>query len=251
MTRSNDQADGFGEPVARSPRLSDSVAEMMLDTILSRHLQPGDPLPSERELGDQFGVSRTVIREAVRSLSAKGVVSSLPGRGLVVAALDPQNVSSSMNLYLRGQPGEIPYERIHEVRSALEVDCAGRAAERATDAEIEKLRETHKRMGDDLDDIEIASQADVEFHRAIAESTDNQLYLIMLDSIGDVLLEIRRMTLGLPNDAESGQEQHGEILAAIESHDAKRARKAMRNHLAAALERWQSIESGAVDGDAA
>ncbi|MBS1860774.1 MAG: FadR family transcriptional regulator [Actinobacteria bacterium] len=248
MMRPTDQAGGFGQPVTRGPRLSDRVAELMLDTILSRQLQPGDPLPSERELGDQFGVSRTVIREAVRSLSAKGVVSSLPGRGLVVAALDPEDVSSSMSLYLRGQAGGIPYERIHEVRSALEVDLIGRAAERASEEDLEKLREAHERMGSTLDDLEGASQADVAFHRALAESTDNVLYLIMLDSIGDVLLDIRRRTLGLPDDAPRGHKEHAAILAAVEAHDAERAREAMRAHLASALERWHTLEPAADGG---
>src|SRR3982751_260678 len=62
------------EQVTREPRLSDKVAEMMLETILSRRLAVGDRLPSERELGEQFGVSRTVVREAVRALVTKGVI---------------------------------------------------------------------------------------------------------------------------------------------------------------------------------
>lgn len=246
MSRSNNQPKGFGEPVARVPRLSDRVAEMMLETILERHLQPGDPLPSERELGDQFGVSRTVIREAVRSLSAKGIVSSLPGRGLVVAAMDPEDVSSSMNLYLRGQQ-PLPYDHVHEVRNALEVDAAGLAAERATDEDIAILRGLHEKMGRAFDDIEAASASDVAFHRAIAESTDNELFLIMLDSIGDVLLEIRRATLGLPNDAQQGHEEHAVILEAIAAHDRDAARAAMRKHLASALESWK--DRGGVEID--
>lgn len=241
MTPADKEANGFGQPVARAPRLSDRVADMMLETILERELQPGDPLPSERDLGDQFGVSRTVIREAMRSLSARGVVSSLPGRGLVVAALDPEDVTSSMSLYLRGQR-HLPYERIHEVRSALEVDVAGLAAERATAADIAKLHEAHQRMAVAVDDVEVASQADVDFHRAVAESTDNDLFLIMLDSIGGVMLEIRRVTLGLPNDAQVGTEQHERILAAIESHDVEGARAAMHEHLETALHAWQALD---------
>ncbi len=72
--------------VTREPRLSDKVAELLLETILSPGLQPGDRLPSERELGEQFGVSRTVIREAVRALAAKGVINVRTGSGLRVAA---------------------------------------------------------------------------------------------------------------------------------------------------------------------
>ena len=93
------------EQVAREPRLSDKVADMMLATILSNRLQVGDRLPSERELGEQFGVSRTVVREAVRALVAKGVIEVRSGSGLRVAAVDAAAVSESMSLYLRGGVG--------------------------------------------------------------------------------------------------------------------------------------------------
>ena len=90
------------EQVRREPRLSDKVAEMMLDTILSRRLAVGDRLPSERELGEQFGVSRTVVREAVRALVAKGVIEVRSGSGLRVAAVDAAAVSESMSLFMHG-----------------------------------------------------------------------------------------------------------------------------------------------------
>ena len=72
-------SEALFQQVAREPRLSDKVAEMMLETILSRRLQVGERLPSERELGEQFNVSRTVVREAVRALVAKGVIEVRSG----------------------------------------------------------------------------------------------------------------------------------------------------------------------------
>src|ERR671925_600852 len=92
------------EQVRRQPRLSDKVAEMMLNTILSRRLTVGDRLPSERELGEQFGVSRTVVREAVRALVAKGVIEVRSGSGLRVAAVNASTVQESMSLFLRDAP---------------------------------------------------------------------------------------------------------------------------------------------------
>src|SRR5881628_1454219 len=90
------------DQVTREPRLSDKVADMMLETILSDRLKVGDRLPSERELGEQFGVSRTVVREAVRALVTKGVIDVRSGSGLRVAAVDANAVSESMSLFLRG-----------------------------------------------------------------------------------------------------------------------------------------------------
>jgi GntR family transcriptional repressor for pyruvate dehydrogenase complex len=230
----------FGRPVDRAPRLSDRVADLMLEQILSRGLRPGDALPSERELAEQYGVSRTVIREAVRSLAAKGVVSAQAGRGLCVAAVEADAVSASMNLYLRGVD-ELPYERVHEVRLAIETEVAELAAQRAEDAEIEELAAISRRFKEVIDDVDAVSDADVEFHRALARLTHNELFVIMLDSIGDVLLEIRRATLGLPDDAQHGYEQHERILAAVRAHDPQAAREAMRGHLDDAFESWRQL----------
>jgi len=241
MADRSDAVLAFGDEVTRGPRLSDRVADLMLETILSRGLQPGDQLPSERELGEQFAVSRTVIREAVRSLAAKGIVSSRPGRGLAVAAVDADSVSASMNLFLRGNHRALPYERVHEVRTTLELEVARLAAERATDAELERLSAIHERLGTILFELEDASRADVEFHRTMAELTHNPLYVIMLDSIGDVLLEIRRATMHNRKDAEHGYAEHGRILAAITRHDGEAARDAMRKHLEHALREWRRL----------
>src|SRR3954464_7521810 len=130
--------------VNRERRLSDKVADMMLETILSDRLKVGDRLPSERELGEQFGVSRTVVREAVRALVTKGVIDVRSGSGLRVAAVDANAVSESMSLFLRG--GTLDFEKVHEVRTLLEVHIAGLAADRATTADLAGLREVHERM---------------------------------------------------------------------------------------------------------
>src|SRR3989442_2687911 len=124
--------------VTREPRLSDKVAELLLETILSPDLQPGDRLPSERELGEQFGVSRTVIREAVRALAAKGVIDVRTGSGLRVAAVDSATVSESMSLFMRGST-TLDYPKVHEVRAMLEVEIAGLAAERASREDLAEL----------------------------------------------------------------------------------------------------------------
>jgi GntR family transcriptional regulator, transcriptional repressor for pyruvate dehydrogenase complex len=220
-------------------RLSDKVAGELLASITERGMRPGDKLPSERELGEQFGVSRTVVREAVRALAAKGVIDARTGSGLRVAEVPATAVSESMSLYLRGR-ASLDYAQIHEVRSMVEVEVAARAAERATAADIERLREVCERMAESLDDLEWVSQADVDFHRTLAELTHNELYVIMLDSIGDVLLEIRRATLGVTGRPLKGLRAHRKILRAVERHDPAAAREAMRVHLADSATVWQT-----------
>jgi GntR family transcriptional repressor for pyruvate dehydrogenase complex len=230
---------GIGVPLTRAPRLSDRVAETILDVILEQGLRPGDQLPSERELGEQFGVSRTVVREAVRGLAARGVVETHAGRGLSVAAVGLEDVATSMRLYLHGQD-ELPYQKVDEVRTLLEVSVAGLAALRGTEDQLATLREAHGRM-QAIDDPEEYALLDLEFHRALARMTQNELHLIMLDSIRDVLLEIRRAASRLPNDHAAALEEHQAILDRVAARDEQGARRAMERHLRHASEDWKQI----------
>lgn len=229
------------QPPLRSPRLSDIVAERLLSAILADGLPPGSKLPSERELGERFQVSRTVIREATRLLAAKGIIDVRPGSGLSVAQADPAAVAASMNLYLRSL--SIPYEKIHEVRTMIEVQVAGLAAERHDEEQLARLRQTHLRLTTLTDgrDLEALAVADVAFHRQVAEMTGNELHLLMLDSIGEVMLEIRRATVANLDDARAAVHAHGLILDRIAAGDAEGARAAMVAHLDAAFGEWQRM----------
>jgi GntR family transcriptional regulator, transcriptional repressor for pyruvate dehydrogenase complex len=254
-----DHADGSASETAepalfglvnRERRLSDKVADLMLETILSDRLQVGDRLPSERELGEQFGVSRTVIREAIRALVTKGVIDVRSGSGLRVAAVDANAVSESMSLFLRG--GTLDFEKVHEVRAVLEVHLAGLAAERATDADIAQLRGIHERMQSETADVEAAARDDLEFHRAIARATHNELFLLLMDSIGSSLIDIRRENLG-SGSAPMTLSQHQGILEAIAAHDPDAARTAMRIHLEGVAAFWREhshVPTASGDGDA-
>ena len=233
------------EQVTREPRLSDKVADMMLETILSRRLAVGDRLPSERELGEQFGVSRTVVREAVRALVAKGVIEVRSGSGLRVAAVDAAAVSESMSLYVHG--GGIDFERVHEVRTMLEVHIAGLAAERAGPEDVERLSAVHERMQREAGNVDAAARDDLEFHRVIARATHNDLFLLLMDSIGASLIDIRRENLG-SGSAPLTLAQHERILDRIAAHDPDGARVAMSDHLDGVAEFWR--EQRALRGEA-
>ena len=230
------RAEALFQQVPREPRLSDKVAEMMLETILSRKLQVGDRLPSERELGEQFNVSRTVVREAVRALVAKGVIEVRSGSGLRVAAVDAAAVSESMSLYLRG--ATLDFEKVHEVRALLEVHIAGTAAERATEEDLARLRVVHERMQREAGDVEHAARDDLEFHRMIALATQNELYLLLMDSIGSALIDIRRENLG-SGSTPLTLSQHEAVLGRIAARDPDGAREAMAAHLEGVARWWR------------
>lgn len=235
--RSGDDPEplGFAE-LPRTPRLSDRVVESMRSEIVSRGLTPGTQLPSERELVDQFGVSRTVIREAIGALTGMGLVEVRSGSGLQVAAADESMAAKSLSWYIRG--GGFDYPKVHEVRSMVEVEMSALAAQRRTESHMTTLAAAHERFGHELTvGVDAAAIADVEFHEAIARATGNELFSVLLGSIADALVEIRKELLSGESAQETlarGQQtltQHTAILAAIGDQDADGARLAMRTHL--------------------
>jgi GntR family transcriptional repressor for pyruvate dehydrogenase complex len=225
--------------VARMPRLSDTVAEHMLEAIVAGSFREGDILPSERELSEQFGVSRTVIREAVRTLATRGVVEVHSGRGVRVISPHPDRVTEAVSLLLRAD-GVLDFGKVHEVRTMLETYFAGVAAERGTEddhREIERLLEAWE---DATGDVAASSRLDVDFHRAIAKAGHNELFLVLLDSIAGALLETRRATLALEHRHVKVYAEHRDIVAAIKVRDPEMARRAMAVHLSGVAETWRS-----------
>lgn len=225
--------------VDRTPRLSDVVSERLLAAIHDAKLEPGAKLPSERELGDQFGVSRTVIREAIRHLAARGVLDVRSGSGATVARIDSSGVTDALALFL-GRTGFPDPRKIHEVRELIETQTARLAAQRATDEHLAEIRRTHERLTQVADDPEAAAEADVAFHRAIARATENELFVVLVDSIGDIMMDIRRATVWKPGRVQVGIEHHGRILAALESRDVEATVRAMEDHLVESLQALMS-----------
>jgi len=212
----------------RGVGLADKVASAVADSIASGRLEPGDKLPSERELGELFGVSRPVVREAVRSLKAKGLLADNPRRGHVVQALRRETVTESLTLYLRGQ--RLDYGKLMEVRAVVEVENAGLAAGQASSEQIDLLRKASARLLPGLPAEQVAS-ADVEFHRTIAIVSGNSFFEILIDAIREVLLTLQLSTRF--EDVIVGEVKlaHDLIVERIAAGDADGARSAMRAHL--------------------
>ena len=232
-----DRPDGFTR-IARSARLADRVAGALAESIVSGRLEPGTKLPTERELCEQFGVSRPVVREAVRSLIAKGLLDDSPRRGHVVSALGRDTVTESLTLYLRGQ--RLDYTKLMEVRAVIEVENAGRAAECATPEDLEALTAAADALTKGLD-AEEAALADVGFHRAIATATGNEFFGVLLDSIREVLITVQLPTLAEPKIVAGAIRHHRRIIDAIGRGDRDGARAAMRKHLQDAERGMRSV----------
>jgi DNA-binding FadR family transcriptional regulator len=230
----------------RAPTLSDRVTDRVLTMISTAALRPGDRLPSERDLAARFGVSRTVVREALRSLAAKGVLDVRTGSGAIVARVDAERASEALRLFMQSAHSQesesaISYEQINDVREMIETRVTRIAAQLATDEDLEGLRQIHAQFESVPEDPEAASRLDVAFHRAIAASTHNPLYLIMLDSIEPVLLDIRRRTLSVSGRPTRAASAHATILKCLVEHDAPGAEQAMEDHLQDSRAVWRQL----------
>ncbi len=214
----------------RTSRLYEQIVQQVEDSILKGQLKPGDQLPAERDLAQRFGVSRTAVREAVKTLREKGLVEAYSGRGTFVTNGTSQAIRQSLDLMIRinQQDGSA---NLVELRLVLEPEIAGLAASRIDDQLLATMREAVAVMDRSLRDPDAFVEADLDFHLALAEAVGNPLILSLLDSIVGLLREQRSRIFNIDGGPERGQFHHKRILAAIEQRDPGSAREAMRAHL--------------------
>lgn len=221
----------------REPTLSERVTDQIEGLIIQSQLQPGDRLPPERELAQQFGVSRTVIREAIRTLSAKGMLEVQAGGGTVVSSPSAEAVAQSMNLYLRGSQPRIDYSKVHEIRYLLEVEIAGLAAKRRTNEDLARMEQILQEAAETgQTNREIFAKTDVAFHSALAQATHNDLFGLILDSLADIMFEIRLSGFNVPGTVASSLLNHRAIFEKVQAGDEEGAREAMRQHMIESVE---------------
>src|SRR5690606_1965681 len=158
--------------------------------------------PPERELARQFSVSRTVVREAVRALTAQGLLEVRAGSGSVVRNPGSEAFAESMALYLRVGGRDFDYRKILEGRRVLEVEIAGLVAERCTPEDLAALTALVAEIPSVADDGDGWLRNDMDFHALLAQATKNELFSLLLDSIADVLASVRRMGFSVPNPAD-------------------------------------------------
>lgn len=222
---------GVLDSIERADNLSERAAGRIRDHILSHGLKPGDRLPTERSLAEQLGVSRTVVREAVKSLQAKGLVSVQTGSGTYVAEVTPGSVSDLWELALYTQSDEERERKLQEMRRVVEVEIAVLAAARATAESIAELAILLVRQKASLGDKAAYVQADLDFHQALARATQNECFGLVVAPLTDLLLEAHSRSYDTPGLAERGLGEHERILRAVAAHDVEGARRAMGEHL--------------------
>ena len=231
------------EKVSAAPTLSDQVAQALLARIESGHLAPGEKLPPEAALAPEFGVSRTVVREAISRLKQGGLVESRQGSGVFVSlqpAVSPLRIDDSV---IESREAVV---QIVELRRAIESEAAALAAQRRSDSQLLEIERAFRAI-----DVEVAAggdgvAADVSFHREIARATGNPYFLKTLEFLSQYLMAATRMTRA--NEARriefmrQVRDEHSVIVEAIRRQDAVAARNAAATHMFNAARRLATAE---------
>jgi GntR family transcriptional regulator, transcriptional repressor for pyruvate dehydrogenase complex len=202
--------------------------------ILSGELRPNDPLPTERELAQQFSVSRTAVREAIKALEQAGLVTVRQGRGVTVAAASQARVADSIARFLRVENG--PMWALVELRSILETEIAALAAQRRTADDLARLTALVERMDQLVAAPTEYVETDLEFHRALVASAHNPLFDVVLDPFRSELRHSRDIGATVPNAPTRSIVTHRRILEAVRSSNSSRARREMRSHFRQLIE---------------
>ena len=222
--------------------LASRVRDEIVKLVREEGLVAGDRLPSAERLCERYGVSRTVVREAVAHLTAQGFLRSRRGSGVFVN--DPEAQSPPpVHFDWPTDMGDVL--DVLELRLSVEVEAAGLAAERRTEAHLAKMDTALAAFGRSMDDLTVASTADRSFHEAIANATGNPQFELFLARLGERMLP--RKALGVNFDSEEARRdfartidaEHQAIYRAIVERAADEARQAMRLHLGNSSRRYR------------
>lgn len=219
-------------PLSASARMPERVTLALQELIRNGSYPPKSRLPAEGDMAISFGVSRTVIREAISRLKAEGLVESRQGSGVFVAASLPQ-VPFRIAASVMNSVTEVL--QVAELRRGMEAESAALAAERASAVELADLQQLLAAIDADVAAGGDGVAADIEFHRGIARATGNPHFLALWDYLGQFLRSTIRITRAWEAQRQETRDQvtaeHQAICNAILARDPSAARDAARHHM--------------------
>ena len=232
-------------PHVRKSTLVHRVTDELRQMILSGDLQPGDFLPTRKDLAAQFGVGLSTIHEAIQALSAVGMLESRPGKGTWVredtleTLIHPTAVETRL--------GELDADKVYEARFVIEIALTELAAKRATPEDVECIRSALETMEATMDDDEAFVEADLEFHLAVAQAGRNELLEQFYHISRKLLVTVIGEMVKLPHVKEDALRIQRDTAEAIDEGDSDRAREVAiehMKHVRDVLDTWEHSEVG-------
>lgn len=213
----------------KKDRLYKHIVDEITRLMLTGEMPPGYQLPTEQELAGQFGVSRTVVREAIKALSSQGLVDVSPGRGMVITQMPIETVTNSLHLLLKLE--DHSFDHLLAARRILEVPLAGLAALNARPDDLKMLEKQLQKMRESVGDAEEFIQHDTAFHAQLAEATQNMVLRVLIQPIIRMLHVSREAASRVPDMPERALVYHEQIYQAVVAGDQVAAENSMRAHL--------------------
>lgn len=228
------------EPVKSYGNLSEGIVNQIMQVVNIGELKPGDKLPPEREMCTMFSVSRTVIRDALKTLVGLGVVTIRHGLGAYINEVDGAEDVSRLASLLQISRGTI--EELFQVREVLESQAVIWCTQNANEQDLQQLEQI-VRKGKELGDAGESKLAllDAEFHLKIAEAAGNRVLMRLMINLLDLLGENRARVLMVPGRQRLSVLDHETIVEALNQRDPKLAHQSMLSHLANVREAIQSV----------
>jgi GntR family transcriptional repressor for pyruvate dehydrogenase complex len=197
--------------------------------IMDESLKVGDKLPPEQTLAKRLGVSRNVLREAIKGLHERGLISVTPGKGAFIAKPTSKILTDTLNRLV--VLGDITPRQLYEIRIPLEVVGAGLAAKRASREQLDKLNNLVRQMPQAADNVEEWCNIDLQFHVTIAEASGNPLLQAIISPLAGLLLKLFAAGYSKEGEVKMGISKHRQIYESMNKGDKIGAEKAMKEHL--------------------
>lgn len=211
-------------------RLYQDIVDHIQEMIVSGRLAAGDQLPSERQLANQFDVSRTAVREAIRALTEKGLVEIRLGRGSFVTVPSVEHVAESITLLFRVD-NQATNADLLAARELLEVPIAGLAAQNRTEANIQRMKELLQTMRERVGKPFEFNEADTEFHAELARASGNPVLSVLIQSLIPHVMGSARDMATYKDEHTIAGDLHEAILRQVERGNVQAAERAMKRHL--------------------
>lgn len=215
------------EPISDNTAFSQKIVSQITDAIVRGELQPGDRLPTERDLAQQFGVSRTVVRDAIKLLAGRGILNVRHGIGIFVS--ESLKTFGEMDGALYSKDATI--KDLFEIRRILESEAVLWAAQRATGLQLNQLQSILDDTAKHTDDLTLLGERDAQFHIGIAEASQNLVLVRLMLTLLDLLSESRIESLSIPGLPQQSLAEHQSILEVIKQGDGQLAKERMLAHL--------------------
>jgi len=213
----------------RNSNLSQRMTQALGRQIVCGVYDRSESLPTEAELCEQFGVSRSAVREAVKMLSAKGLITSKPRQGIRIQPEEQWNIFDTdlLSWSLESNPSMKVLKEFLQMRIAIEPEAASLAARFATPEKIDAIEAALERMRAAGDNMEAELEADIAFHVSILYASNNRFYIRLRDFIQTALRVSIRHTSSIKANHEGVVEDHAKVLSAIKNRNPEQAKNAM------------------------